>query len=82
MDSTTLFSLTGSSWPDLLWCAVLSRSVMSRLFATAWTAACQAPLSMGFSRQEYWLWYLALIAQMLAEGKQFASFFLPLHGQS
>ncbi|XP_070334276.1 protein FAM169B isoform X2 [Odocoileus virginianus] len=24
-----------------------------RLFATLWTAACQAPLSMGFSRQEY-----------------------------
>ena len=24
------------------------------LFATTWTAACQAPLSMGFSRQEYW----------------------------
>ena len=24
-----------------------------RLFATPWTAACQAPLSMGFSRQEY-----------------------------
>ena len=23
------------------------------LFATPWTAACQAPLSMGFSRQEY-----------------------------
>ena len=22
--------------------------------ATPWTAACQAPLSMGFSRQEYW----------------------------
>ena len=21
---------------------------------TPWTAACQAPLSMGFSRQEYW----------------------------
>ena len=21
---------------------------------TAWTVACQAPLSMGFSRQEYW----------------------------
>ena len=21
---------------------------------TAWTAACQAPLSIGFSRQEYW----------------------------
>ena len=24
------------------------------LFATPWTIACQAPLSMGFSRQEYW----------------------------
>ena len=25
-----------------------------RLLATPWTAALQAPLSMGFSRQEYW----------------------------
>ena len=25
-----------------------------QLVATPWTAACQAPLSMGFSRQEYW----------------------------
>ena len=25
-----------------------------RLFATLWTAAYQTPLSMGFSRQEYW----------------------------
>ena len=25
-----------------------------RLSATPWTAACQAPPSMGFSRQEYW----------------------------
>ena len=25
-----------------------------RLLATPWTAACQAPPSMGFSRQEYW----------------------------
>ena len=24
------------------------------LFATPWTVACQAPLSMEFSRQEYW----------------------------
>ena len=24
------------------------------LFVTLWTAACQAPLSTGFSRQEYW----------------------------
>ena len=26
------------------------------LFATPWTAAHQAPPSMGFSRQEYWSW--------------------------
>ena len=25
-----------------------------RLFSTPWTAARQAPLSMGFSKQEYW----------------------------
>ena len=25
-----------------------------RLFATPWTVACQAPLSMGFPRQKYW----------------------------
>ena len=27
---------------------------MSNSFATPWTVACQAPLSMGFPRQEYW----------------------------
>ena len=25
-----------------------------QLFATPWTVACQAPLSLGFSRQGYW----------------------------
>ena len=29
---------------------------MSNFFATPWTVACQAPLSMGFPRQEYWRW--------------------------
>ena len=33
---------------------VLSHFSPVRLFATPWTVACQAPLSMGFSRQEYW----------------------------
>ena len=33
---------------------VLSCFCHVRLFATPWTVACQAPLSMGFSRQEYW----------------------------
>ena len=33
---------------------MLSSFSRVRLFATPWTVACQAPLSMGFSRQEYW----------------------------
>ena len=33
---------------------VLSHFSRVRLFATPWTVACQAPLSMGFSSQEYW----------------------------
>ena len=33
-------------------CAQLLSHV--QLFMTPWTIACQAPLSMGFSRQEYW----------------------------
>ena len=33
---------------------VLSRFSHVRIFATPWTVACLAPLSMGFSRQEYW----------------------------
>ena len=33
-------------------CAELSRSVVSNS-VTPWTAARQAPLAMGFSRQEY-----------------------------
>ena len=34
--------------------AVLSHLSCVQLFATLWTVAHQAPLSMGFSRQEYW----------------------------
>ena len=33
---------------------VLSRFSCAQLFATLWIVACQAPLSIGFSRQEYW----------------------------
>ena len=32
----------------------LSHSITSDSFATPWTVALQAPLSMGLSRQEYW----------------------------
>ena len=33
---------------------MLSRFSHDLLFVTPWTVACQAPLSIGFSRQEYW----------------------------
>ena len=33
------------------WASILS---CVRLFVTSWTVACQAPLSMEFSRQKYW----------------------------
>ena len=33
---------------------MLSRFSHVQLFTILWTIACQAPLSMGFSRQEYW----------------------------
>ena len=33
---------------------ILSHFSRVWLCATLWTVACQAPLSMGFSRQEYW----------------------------
>ena len=39
-------------------CAVLSRVW---LFATTWSVAHQAPLSMGFSRQEYWRGHHSLL---------------------
>ena len=35
-------------------CCVLSRFSHVGLFETPWTKAHQAPLSMGFSSQEYW----------------------------
>ena len=37
-----------------LWWWLFSYSVVSDSFVTSWTVARQVPLSMGFSRQEYW----------------------------
>ena len=39
------------SWPL---CTVVSSLSPVQLFVTPWTVACQAPLSMGFPRQECW----------------------------
>ena len=40
-----------------LW-GLFSCSVVSDSFPTPWTVAHQAPLSMGFPRQEYWSGFL------------------------
>ena len=41
-------------WTHLLHACVLSRFSRVQLFVTLWTVAHQAPVSMEFSRQEYW----------------------------
>ena len=57
--SVALTGLWGQEIPAcqsevLLLLLLLSRFSRVRLLATPWTAAYQAPPSMGFSRQEYW----------------------------
>ena len=43
-----------------------------RLFETTWTAAYQTPLSMGFSRQEYWsgVPFSILLISVVSQSKQ------------
>ena len=41
-------------WHDYIPVCMVSRFSHVRLFATPWTVACQAPLSVESSRQEYW----------------------------
>ena len=40
--------------PQTSYCCCVIRSVLSDSAGPSWTVAHQAPLSMGFSRQEYW----------------------------
>ena len=55
-----LFNFYTILWLDLSFfineedACVLSRFSRVRLFVTLWAVACQAPLTVGFSRQEYW----------------------------
>ena len=46
------------SFPPPMHACILSHFSRVRLCVTLWTAAHQAPLSTGFSRQEYWSWLL------------------------
>ena len=51
-----LVGRTGRTLREFGWMyvCVLGHPVVSDSFATPWTVARQAPLPMGFSRQEYW----------------------------
>ena len=51
---SSMFSASDRRQWDNGCACVLSHSSRVRLFATLWTVARQGPLSMGFSRQEYW----------------------------
>ena len=51
--SSPLHSVTYPGWLLSLFGSTCTGQVSS-VFATLWTVAHQAPLSMGFSRQEYW----------------------------
>jgi len=44
----------GGGARERVWLVWLERLSRVRLLAIPWTAAYQAPLSMGFARQEYW----------------------------
>ena len=50
MEAVSIKTSSQYLWNFLLSC-VLSHV---QLFVTPWTVACQAPLSMGFSKQDYW----------------------------
>ena len=41
-------------WPKIKWANVVLSLKCVQIFMTLWTVAHQFPLSMGFSRQEYW----------------------------
>ena len=49
-----IFQYSPKQFIDSVLLLLLSHFSCVQLFATPWTAAYQAPPSMGFSRQEYW----------------------------
>ena len=54
-----------SPWlPSQLHCVCAQLLCRVQLCATLWTAAHQTPLSMGFSRQEYWSGFHALLQRI------------------
>ena len=62
-----------NAWKRKVKVKLLSRV---QLLATPWTAAHQAPLSMGFSRQEYWSGVPSPSPQERSSCVQFSQYFL------
>ena len=57
---------------------MLSHSVMSSCFVTPWTVAHEAPLSVGFFRQEHWSGlHFLLHGNLPSPGMEFASLVSP-----
>ena len=52
--SSPCFSSSSSMEIRTIVCVCVQSLSHVQLFVTPWTLACQAPLSMGFPRQEYW----------------------------
>ena len=52
----------------LLKCVCIKSLSCVQLFVTARTVACQAPLSMGFSREEYWSGFPSPPSENLPDG--------------
>ena len=50
--SLTFHGIGKAGHRNVIYCECVLSHV--QLFVTLWSAACQAPLSMGFPRQEYW----------------------------
>ena len=46
--------IDGNQQSEQFFVVVVQSLICVQLFTTPWTVAHQAPLSMGFSRQEYW----------------------------
>ena len=66
---------------DSVRACVLSRFSRVRLFVTLWTVALQPPLSMEFSRQEYWSRLHALLQGIfLTQGSNLSPAFPTLAG--
>ena len=54
MEATQVSTDRCTDKEDVIYICMLSHFSCVQLFATLWTVAHQAPLSMGFSRQEHW----------------------------